>query len=151
MENWTINHWRRLEIFEAAKNDRKYIKIRLQVQKFWRFLKKMARGPLYTSWSTNVGVFYGNWFYGNPFFMDTDWGRAITDNPWKISRPDLSTITPSGVNPLIWSGIGITAHSVTAGWCRIGSSRADVDNRWPATLMTSSARDITLMYPSMST
>ena len=56
--------------------------------------------------------------------------------------PALSTTRPTGSWPLSASAAPITAHSATSGWPASTSSMAPVESRWPATLMTSSMRDM---------
>ena len=57
--------------------------------------------------------------------------------------PAFSTTNPRGTCPFKESATPITAHSATAGCPASTSSIVPVDNRWPATLITSSIRPIT--------
>ena len=57
--------------------------------------------------------------------------------------PLLRTTKPNGISPFNLSSTPITAHSATTGCVASASSSAPVDNRWPATLITSSIRLIT--------
>ncbi len=72
--------------------------------------------------------------------------RTRSTSSWvipSVEAPVLSTTKPRGTWPLSSSATPITAHSATEGWSASTASIDPVDNRCPATLITSSVRPIT--------
>lgn len=67
-----------------------------------------------------------------------------------LEQPLLSIIKPMGISPFKSSIFATTAASHTLGCLNSYSSICEVERRWPAVLIISSNRVITLRYPSLS-